>query len=110
MQTPEEESDWFLRHPAYKKAKASVQRAHKAAAQAIAALNTAQAEALDAMRRVVQNEAPDLSDVVVKPEMDDEPEDAVFDSCDDFVTATLKLKGLKALSPEDEDEGADEDA
>ena len=48
--------------------------------------------------------APELSDVVIEPEIDDELGQTIFDSSDDFVTATRKLQNLKALSAEDEDD------
>jgi hypothetical protein len=94
--------NWFLDQPAYGKAKALIEKAHKSAVRALAALNAAQAAALDTMRHVVDTEAPDLPRVVVKPKLRDEPEAAIFDSRDDFVTATLMLKDFKALSPEDD--------
>ena len=101
---------WFRRQPTYREATVSIEGAYAPAVQAIAALNEATAAAIDAMRQVVAKDAPELPEVVVEPEIDtDEPEDTVFDSGDDFVGATLKLQGIKALSPDDEDESGEDD-
>ena len=82
-----------------------MQKAYKPALRAITKLNAAKAAAVDSMLHIVANEAPALSDVVVEPEFgDDEPEDSIFDSSDDLVTATRKLQNVKALFPEDDDE------
>ncbi|HYK36873.1 hypothetical protein [Alloacidobacterium sp.] len=109
MAMPPDLLAWFDDQPAYQQAKASVQKAYTPALRAITKLNAAKAAAVDEMLRIVANDAPDLSDVVVKPEIgDDEPENSIFDSRDDFVTATMKLKALKALdSEEDDEEGAE---
>jgi len=110
MEMPEEHLDWFLDQPVYRKAKAFVGKVYKLAVREMAALNAAISSAVDAMRHVVENEAPDLSDVVVAPEFgDDEPEEAVFDSSDKFVPATQKLQNLKALSAEDDDDSEDQE-
>jgi DNA topoisomerase VI subunit B len=103
VEMPEEHSAWFRNQPAYGKAKTSIGKAHKWAARAIAALNVAMAAALDRMRRVVGKDAPELPSVTVTPELADEPEEAIFDSRDDFLTATRKLQRLKALEGTSED-------
>jgi len=105
MAMPPDLSDWFRGQPAFRKMKASLRKAYAPAVDALVALNAAEAAAVDAMRHIVANKAPDLSDVVVKPKIgDDEPEDTIFDSSDNFVTATRKLQNVKALLAEDEDE------
>jgi hypothetical protein len=104
VEMPEERLAWFRDQPAYRKVKASVRKAYQPAVRAIAALNAQKNAAFDAMRHVVENETPDLSDVVVKPETGDEPEEAIFDSRYDFVSATRKLQKFKALSADEDDE------
>ena len=101
----DEELEWFSDQPAYSEAKAKVEDAHKRVDEATTDLNEAMSSAAKAMRVVVESEAaPDLSDVVIEPELDDELGQTIFDSSDDFVTATRKLQNLKALSAEDEDD------
>jgi hypothetical protein len=46
--------------------------------------------------------------VIVAPQTGDEPEEAVFDSSDDFVPATRTLKKLKALDDEDDEDGSED--
>jgi hypothetical protein len=105
MEMPEEHLAWFHRHPVYRKAVGAVRKAYKPVVRVIAALQAAKVAAVDALRHIVDNEAPELPDVIVKPEFgDDKPGEIIFDSSDDFVTATLKLKKLKEYSTDDDDE------
>jgi Histidine kinase-, DNA gyrase B-, and HSP90-like ATPase len=101
----DEQLEWFSEQPAYSKAEALVRKAHKLAQRATAKLSAAISSAVKALRNVVENEAEKLDDVDIQPELDDELGQTIFDSSDDFVTATRKLQNLKALSAaEDEDE------
>jgi hypothetical protein len=100
----DEDLTWFSEQPAYSEAKTAIEEAHKRANEATTELNAAMSSAVDALRDVVESEAEELSDVVIQPEIDDELEGSIFDSSDDFVTATRKLQKLKALSAEDEDD------
>ena len=59
------------------------------------------------MRKAVAeaDDKPDLESVEITAKLEaPEPADAVFDSSDDFVTATLKLKAIKALNRDDSDD------
>jgi hypothetical protein len=97
---------WFRRQPAYKAAVRSIRSAHGPTGKAIAAVNEASRMAISALRKAVETaeDKPDLMPVEVRPTfIGAEPEDAVFDSCDDFVTATRRLQAIKALSPDPED-------
>jgi hypothetical protein len=101
---PPQRKTWFTSQPAYKKAAENMRQAYAEAVEAIDSLDAAQAEALDVMGRIVQTKAPALPKMIVKPNMKKEPEECVFNSKDDYVDATLKLKEIKNLAPDDEDE------
>jgi len=106
MELPKKQSDWFLKQPAYRKAKAFVEQAYQSAVEAVDALDDARTAARAAMQQVVDTKGPDLLDVVVEPVLEDELGKAVFNSKDDFVTATLRLRKLKKayddLDPDDD--------
>lgn len=60
----------------------------------------------DAPGRAVQGDVIDAAHqvVVVRAKINGtEPDDSVFDSAEDFVTATRRLQTIKALSPDSED-------
>jgi hypothetical protein len=108
VQVPKKHTTWFQKLPEYKQAKALIEKQHEAAVDALSALKDAKDEALDVLSQIVESKAPALSDVVVEPKLaDDEGEEnIIFDSSDDFVTATMKLKALKALDSEADDDEA----
>jgi hypothetical protein len=101
---------WFRRQPAYKTAVQSIRSAHGPTRKAVAAMNEASRTAVVALRKAIEaaEDKPDLLPVEVRPKIAvAEPDDAVFDSSDDFVTATRRLQATKALAPDPADETDD---
>jgi hypothetical protein len=99
---------WFEGLPARKALVQSLEAAHAPAKQAIEALNKAAAKGLADLRKAVDEaeNKPYLEPVEVKAEITTpEPTESVFDSADDFVTATRKLQAIKALAPDDDNDG-----
>jgi hypothetical protein len=100
---------WFREQLEYKTATKAIREAHGAARKAAAALNKATGQAVAALRKAVEvaGDKPDLPLVEIHPEIKEaEPDDVVFDSRVDFVAATLRLKAIKALAPDpDDDDG-----
>lgn len=73
-------------------------------------MNEASRTAVVALRKAIEaaEDKPDLLPVEVRPKIAvAEPDDAVFDSSDDFVTATRRLQAIKALAPDPADETDD---
>jgi hypothetical protein len=104
---------WFRKLSEYSTATTAIRSAYGPARDAVAALNRAATDSIDAVRKAVEaaENKPDLPLIEVRPETKaGEPDVAIFDSNDDFVAATLKLKAIKALAPEDDDGIGEEDA
>jgi hypothetical protein len=112
IELSKKQSNWFFNQPAYRKAEALVEQAHQPAVEAVAALADAKTAAIEAMQHVVDTKGPDLPEIVVTPKIGDEPEseEFVFDSRDDFVTATGKLKEITAYAKNDAKNDDDDDA
>ena len=70
-------------------------------------LNKATAEGFTELRKAVAEaeDKPEVEPIEIAAEIErSEPADAVFDSADDFVTATRKLQAIKALAAEDDED------
>ena len=104
---PDEVHSWFVGLAARKALIRSLEQAYPAAEQAVAVLNKAAADGIADLRKAVAeaDDKPELEPVEIKAEIKaKEPADAVFDSSDDFVTATRKLQAIKALTEDDSDD------
>jgi len=107
MKLSKKYSDWFLKQPAYRTAKARIEQAYQPVVEAMAALDDARTAAIAAMQQVVGTKGPDLPDIVVTPKLkDDKPkeDDIVFDSNDNYGDATRKLRRLKGKDDDDDDD------
>jgi hypothetical protein len=100
---------WFHNLIEYKTVTKAIRLAHGPARKAVAALNKTADDGVSAVRKAVKaaKDQPNLPPVEVQPEVKAaEPDNAIFDSNDDFVAATLRLQAIRALSP-DLDDGDD---
>jgi hypothetical protein len=107
---PSSLQSWYRRHPAYKAAVGSIRSVYEPSGKAVVAMNEASRRATAALRKALEEaeDKPALLPIQVRPKITAaEPDDAVFDSSDDFVTATRRLQAIKALS-DDPEEGTDE--
>ncbi len=106
---PDDLLSWFRGLPAYNALICSIRKAHGPARQAIKVLNQAMLDGVAELHSAVEaaEDKPELPAVEIEVEISKaEPVEAVFDSSDDFVTATQKLQAIKALVP-DPDEDSD---
>jgi hypothetical protein len=97
---------WFAELPARKALILSLEPARAPAQKAIDTLNKAAADGIADLHRVVAKaeDRPELEPIDIKVEIKaSEPANTVFDSSDDFITATRKLQAIKALAAEDDD-------
>jgi hypothetical protein len=104
---PDEVDKWFAELPARKALILSLEAARAPAQKAIDTLNKAAAEGIADLHRVVAKaeDKPELEPIDIKVEIKaSEPANTVFDSSDDFITATRKLQAIKALAAEDDDD------
>jgi hypothetical protein len=106
---PDELTKWLRGLPAYRAAQRETRTAHRRARQAVASLNKVATEGGDAVRKAIDDAdaKPDLPPVEIAPDLPPEPDnDAVFDSRDDFVTATHKLQRIKRdyMASDDDDD------
>jgi hypothetical protein len=90
---------WLSEHPDYAEARADVEAALESVGQAVQFLREAQRRAYRALENI-EPPAPD----VPEPILTVDPPEPLFNSDDDFTTATLKLKAYKDLAPEPEED------
>jgi hypothetical protein len=86
---------WFAELPARKALILSLEPARAPAQKAIDTLNKAAADGIADLHRVVAKaeDRPELEPIDIKVEIKaSEPANTVFDSSDDFITATRKLQ------------------
>jgi hypothetical protein len=114
IKQPDEIQAWFCDLPEFKATMRTARSAFRAVRPAIERLNKLSAEAAETLRKKVEavEDKPEPPPVTIRPEIATaEPDDAVFDSRDDFATATRRLQEIKALATDDTDDGdADEGA
>jgi hypothetical protein len=104
---PDDLTAWLRSLPAYRAAQRAARTAHRRAREAVASLNKVVTEAADAVRTAIADadDKPDLPSVEIAPDLPPEPDNgAVFDSYDDFVTATRKLQRIKRDYMADDDD------
>jgi hypothetical protein len=107
MALPDELRSWVHRQPEHKALIRSLHAVHKPARQAIEALNQGATAGLAELRTAIETAAdkPELPPIEIAAEITTpERTESVFDSADDFVTATRKLQAIKALAPNDDDD------
>ncbi len=105
---PAEVRAWFRRLPARRAAVRGIGSFYGPARKSVEALNNAAADAGDAVRKAVEaaDDKPAPLPVKVMPEIQEaERSDANFDSSEDFLTATKRLRAIKALADDDGAEG-----
>ena len=89
---------WFRGQPAYKTAEALLRDVHGLAQREATRLNGASIKAAADLRKAIEEtkDKPDLPVLELTPKITaTEAADVVFDSRDDFVTATRKLQTIK---------------
>jgi hypothetical protein len=104
---------WFRTLPEFRAAEKAIRAAHMPARKAVGKLNRAAAMQIQTMRKVVRDAADRsvLEPIKVQPEIEaPETAEPIFDSSEDFVAASLRLKRSKALAPDDDDETEGGDA
>lgn len=105
MALPDELRSWVHRQPEHKALIRAIHAAHSPAQQAIEALNQAATDGFAELRAAVEaaEDKPELPPIEIAAEITTpERMESVFDSADDFVTATRKLQAIKALAPDDD--------
>jgi hypothetical protein len=104
MVIPEEAGAWFKALPAYTEATEAIAPLHEAAGDAVDALYQAIEEHATAVRGAVRTaeDAPKLDPVEIKPEIAIELPAPMFQTLDDFSTATFKLIARKSLAIDDD--------
>jgi hypothetical protein len=104
---PDGVRSWARRLPAHKSLIRAIHAAHSPARQAIETLNKAMLGAVSELRTALEaaDDKPEVPSVAIAAEITaPERAESVFDSADDFVTATRKLQAIKALAPYDDDD------
>jgi hypothetical protein len=107
---PPHVGDWLHNLPAHQAATRAIRARHKQMREVAAALNAAVRDGSATVRSAVASaeDRPEVPPVKIAPIVPPEPErDTVFDSREDFVTATRRLQQLKRYSGEEDDETSD---